>query len=79
MSDIYLAKKIVLPFFLKAGVKFSREFADSQPDAMASISFSLRCTIRNVKQRLFPKRQSIWLDGLINTIGGSHDILMTST
>jgi len=56
MADIYLANKIVVPFSLKARVKFSREFPYSQPNAMASISFSLGCTIRNVKQRIFTKK-----------------------
>jgi len=55
MEDIYLANKIVVPFQLKARVKFSREFPDTKPDATSSRSFSLRCTIRNVKQRLFTK------------------------
>ena len=41
MTDIYLANKIVVPFSLKARVKFSREFPDSQPDATASIVFLL--------------------------------------
>ena len=59
MADIYLANQIVVPFSLKARVKFSREFPDRKPDATASMSFSLRCTIRNVKQAFLPKRQSI--------------------